>query len=361
MKIGVWGNYNYGNFGDDLMAISIASHLKEEGHEPLVYRLDPQLSQQHNIQTTNSISTFVSESDLLLIGGGGMLVGSSKLKQIFSPVARKFENDFKELNKALSFYRKNIVAVSIGGDGIEYTELPAQRRRLFSSTQFRGGTVRLKGDLPLTKKFGKKFAYIPDILFDTPNHFRVHPHQKKQTETWIGLNLIAKDLNGETWHEKLIEEAAKNPNLRLFFIKTHLPDYSVNYEYLPKTLPPNVTVYQYNKMEDMLNLLASLDMVISSKLHVGLTALALGTPFFSFKGRGKTLAQLKELDGERAILSEINLEEFTANYFDRKAANLKKLYNEEKLRFLMEESKKHYHFIDRFVEEHKNQEILNHA
>ena len=50
-----------------------------------------------------------------------------------------------------------------------------------------------------------------------------------------------------------------------------------------------------------MSFLASLDLVISYKLHLGLTALAVGTPFYSVGGPGKVKAFLKEIGADFAV------------------------------------------------------------
>ncbi|WP_430972677.1 polysaccharide pyruvyl transferase family protein [Sunxiuqinia rutila] len=355
MKIGIWGNYCYGNFGDDLMAVSIANYLKRKGHQPIVYRLDYVLASLFNIEVENSVLKLVEKVDFLFIGGGGMLVVDSFLRQFLSPVARSFERDFKEFNEALDRYKKNVYPISIGGNGNGDSNLPRQRKKFFSSSFACNGTLRLKGDLMLTKTLGKEYTYIPDILLGTANQFRVNPDRllkSKNNETWIGLNLLSKSLKDETWCQELIDLANKNSNIKLFFIKTHLENYPVDYEYLPDELSENVKIYQYANIEETLTFLASLDFVISSKLHVGLTALSLGTPFLSFKAKKKTLAQLKELGAEHAILhGKMSLQEIANEYFDNNfRIDINQVCDMDKLHSLKEESKKHYQFVDQAIE-----------
>lgn len=334
------------------MAVSIANYLKRKGHMPVVYRLDKQLAGKYDIETENSISKLVSQTEFLLIGGGGMLVSNSRIKQILSPVARKFERDFAMLTKALAEFKKNIYPISIGGVGQENVRLPRVREEFFTSNFVREGTMRLKGDLWLTKKMGKDFNYFPDILFDIKSHFDVSSFRKPNDgEVWIGLNLISKDLKREKWLYRLLEKAKGSSNIKLFFIQTHLDNYVADYEYVPQLKLSNIKTFRYADIADMLSLLASLDIVISSKLHIGLTSLALGTPFLSFKGKGKTKAQLKELGAEQAIFdSGSQLDELFDESFDAGISfSLEQIYDIVKLKSAAEESKKHYHYIDQVM------------
>ena len=334
------------------MAISIANYLKKKGHQPIVFRLDRRLAEKFDIETETSVSALVAQTSFLIIGGGGMLVGNSGIRRIFSPIARKFENDFKQLKKALEKFKKNIYPISIGGAGKKDVRLPRSRERFFASNFVREGTLRLKGDLSLTERMGKSFTYFPDILFDIESHFKVRSLRKPHDgEIWIGLNLISKDMEGEYWLDKLVEEARKVPHLKLFFIRTHLENYQINYEYCPETSLPNVKPYNYSDVEDTLNLLTSLDIIISSKLHVGLTSLALRTPFLSFKGKDKTKAQLRELKADQAIFdSGDQLDEFLEQLINSgRPITLEQIYDVEKLRAASEGSKKHYQYIDHLI------------
>jgi hypothetical protein len=149
MRIGIWGNYNYGNFGDDLMAVSIAIYLLNKGHIPVVYRLNKEISKQFDIETENSINDFVSNVDFCLIGGGGMLVGNSWLKRTISITAKRFEIDFKELLEAITDYKKEIYPISIGGEAKKSAPFSKYRNQFFKSQYLKKGTVRLDGDLLL--------------------------------------------------------------------------------------------------------------------------------------------------------------------------------------------------------------------
>ena len=73
MKIAIWGSYNHGNYGDDIMAIQFAKALMDEGFEPWVYRLDKDLADRFQIHSTSSLDELLDESPICLIGGGAML------------------------------------------------------------------------------------------------------------------------------------------------------------------------------------------------------------------------------------------------------------------------------------------------
>jgi hypothetical protein len=270
-------------------------------------------------------------------------------------VAKRFENDFKELSDTLTRYDMPIYPVSIGGEAIATAKFSSYRKRFFLSNLLKKGTVRLKGDLDLIGKYNQNFVFYPDILLDTQNQFAITSEEKSQNqEIRIGLNLINKDLKNRQWHLQLLEKAKSDKNLKLFFIKTHLPEYNIKYEYTPKELnSDNIQVYQYTNPIEMLKFLRSLDLIVSSKLHVGLVSLSLSVPFFSYKGRGKTQAFLKSVSGENLILNSWEKEEqlLIERIYATKEKNLN-LLNLVLLQKMILESKNHYHFINQIIDEY---------
>lgn len=352
LTIGVWGNYNYGNWGDDLMAVMIANYIKKKGHQPIVYRLDGELSSEYNLPTEYDVKKLVEVSDFLLIGGGGMLVGNKLLKRWLSPIARKFENDFKELNEALEKFNKNIYPISIGGEEKAKVNLSKHRYNFFKSKYIGGGTLRLKGDVSFISEMNNEFEHHPDILYDTVSHFDIvkKENSEENSKTWIALNLINDGLQNEKWHTDLIAYAKKNKNIKLTFVKTHLENYNLNYEFISNEITDNVNVHQYTSIDKTLEFLANVDIVISSKLHLGLTALSLGTPFISYKGKGKTISALKSIGGEKAIIKEGFSIDKLLDYCKPENRIIKKLYNQDLYDEMVVKSKKHFEFIDRIVE-----------
>jgi polysaccharide pyruvyl transferase WcaK-like protein len=118
MKIGIWGSYNYGNYGDDVMAIIFAKAMEKEGHTPIVYRLNSTIANNFGIKVTNSLLEFMNETEVVVIGGGGMLVSTSRIRSLINHVDKEFENDFNRLQSLLIKDSKPVIAVSIGGDGL---------------------------------------------------------------------------------------------------------------------------------------------------------------------------------------------------------------------------------------------------
>jgi polysaccharide pyruvyl transferase WcaK-like protein len=303
MKIGIWGSYNYGNYGDDVMAILFANIIKKEGHTPIVYRLDDRIASNYNISTTNSLDDVVRDSAFVLIGGGGMLVSTSRLKSLLSNTDKKFENDFQCLSTVVNEHNKALVAVSIGGDGSGFdTYLSRKREAVFVSNNFEQATVRLNEDLRVLDRYRIKGEFYPDIVLRACDLISDEKLETKSNNTKIriGLNLTGKP--GRKLAETIVK-ISKMKNMELYFINSHLREYGLNYEYMHDGHEDYINNYYYDNPEGLLNLIGSIDLLISSKLHLGVSALSMGVPFLSFNGKKKT----------KEFLMQHNLQQY---YFD---------------------------------------------
>ena len=107
----------------------------------------------------------------------------------------------------------------------------------------------------------------------------------------------------------------------------------------------------YTDPQSTLEFLASLDLVVSYKLHLGLTALALGVPFYSLGGSGKAKAFLSNIDADFAIWSPID-KRFKIGAFLSKPQNIlqaKKKFNFTIIDKLTKNSRGHLEFLGKLV------------
>ncbi len=292
MKIGVWGNYNKGNFGDDLMALMFIKKIADMGHQPSIFRASPSLANQLNCKNYTSTKRFVADSDLIVLGGGGMLINTPLLRFLLRREAFDFEKICYELYIHVTKYKKPIIPISMGGAASDIVTNPF-KKKLFDSKHTIAGTVRLPSDLRLVDN--KTFQYISDVVLATKYFFQVvetGDDAAKKKKRLI-LNLKTKT------SEPLINELGKNGILDRFDVKSfHSHDISLAhygaYEYkYPKGS------FQIDSVRSGVEFLASADIIVSSKLHVGVTGLSYGIPFISYQGPSKAKEFLKSesLDG----------------------------------------------------------------
>ncbi len=293
MKVAIWGSYNHGNFGDDVMAIIYAQHLLQMGCEPIVFRLSKRLAEKYKINTTESVDELIKKSHFCLLGGGAWLATKGTPQAV--------EDDCKELLAALRKYSCVLYCISIGGDGeSDFSQLSKARRSLFSSDLFKGGTVRLKSDVIMLQETKKVIRYYPDIIFNAADHFEVAREPKKPYDKLkVGINLN----KTQTRLEKILHFIAKlDKKIELIYIESHLRDKSPGFE----LIAPEYSDFQsieYSNPKQFISKLAKLDCIISFKLHLGITAMGIGIPFLSFGGLGKTQQQLNDIHQSNRIVS----------------------------------------------------------
>ncbi|MGF1673133.1 MAG: polysaccharide pyruvyl transferase family protein [Rivularia sp. (in: cyanobacteria)] len=297
MKVAIWGSYNYGNYGDDIMAIQFAKYLKNLDVKPVVYRLDKNLAQRYQLQTTDSLDELLNDAKFCIIGGGGFLVEN---------FSAPFETDFRRLHQVSTEKNCPVYPISIGGEGFgANATLSYWRREFFQGDMHQSCTVRLESDQALINQFGKQVFYYPDVLLLVSDFWQIPAQNNQGNQINVGIN-IPKTLQCQwlTFQLKII--ASIRRDIVFHFIKTYLPSSPINSELLPKQQSNNIRYHMYTDPQSTLEFLASLDLVVSYKLHLGLTALALGTPFYSLGGSGKAKAFLNSIGADFAAWSPVD-------------------------------------------------------
>jgi len=349
MKVAIWGSYNYGNYGDDIMAIMFAKHLQKLNTQPMVYRLDNTLADKFNLQTTNSLDELFKSAAFGIIGGGGMLVADSFLRTMLSPVSRKFEQDFKQLTRYAAHYHCPIWPISIGGSGHTSHPLRSSRKIFFRSPWCQTPSVRLAEDIHIMKKLHRDAIYYPDVLLNAAQWFCISKKPVSDDQIRIGVNLNRKDSDG--FEHKLIASVSNTPNITLYFFRTHLAQYHIHYEFLPEHTNEQIQIHQYTDPKSTLEFLSGLDVVLSSKLHLGLTALTTDVPFFSFNGKGKTKAFLKSIDASSSIYQSDQDEQLLYDLINIKNYDLSRQCDMQAFRQYQQDSNKHFTHLAAIVQQ----------
>jgi hypothetical protein len=353
MKIAIWGSYEHGNFGDDLMAIIFAEALKKEGCFPIIYRLNEKIANRFNVDTTNDLTELFSGVSFAIVGGGGMLVIDNSFRRYFSKVAWQFESDFKKLYEALKYLNVELIPLSIGGNGESgsNTNLPKYRSKVFSEMVTRG-TLRLEGDLPLAKKLNINTQCIPDILLTTSSTFPV-VKKKSSLIKKIGINLVG--VSSSKLSGLLESLAVNNENIEIVFINTHLEEYGHDYE-LTKKVHTSERISDFCHTDDFMrtfNLLSSLDLLISSKLHLGLTAMTYRTPFISYNGKKKTNSYLNSVSQEKTIYYDGDESEIIQKINSESFFDFDSLFNVPLFETFSLRANEHFNYLSNIVSEYR--------
>ena len=297
LKVGIYGSYNYGNFGDDLQAIIIGKRVLENGLTPIFFRLSSDIADKYGFETTESINELVYNSKFCLLGGGSNFQsGSSRLSKLWLDI----EETCLELGKALEENNCNLYSISVGGDGSgKFAVFNYGRAQLLASKQFKGGTVRLEEDVELLNAYGKKAFYYPDILWLTHTYWPKSSLNEKKTYN-IGVNL-----NIDRGYRRFVKSLiflSKFLEIKLHFIRLHHPQYNLNYEWQPLRESKKIECLTYSDIDLFLGKVSELDVIISSKLHVGMVSFGYGCNFYSLGGAGKTISFLKSINLEENII-----------------------------------------------------------
>ncbi|MGR9048635.1 polysaccharide pyruvyl transferase family protein [Halobacillus faecis] len=303
MKVGIFGSYFYGNFGDDLMALMFAEVVKECGGEPLVYKLDNNLSEQYNIKTVNSIEKLVKESNFCIIGGGGFLVNHKNVSSVQSDRNKRLH----ELVKNLEKYNCSIYPLSIGGSGTSRdVEVLEGMKKLLLSERTKLVTVRNQEDLKVVKRYNNNVKLFNDVVWQLPLFFNVKKsNQKEKIKVGININKGKKTKAIDYMVNRLLN--SKKNSYEIYYMDTHLPEYDMKHEYMPNLNEKNIKLFHYTNPDEITQFISELDILVTQKLHVGVAALSYGVPFISLNGADKTKTFLTNMNLEDYYVGKLNL------------------------------------------------------
>ena len=110
-----------------------------------------------------------------------------------------------------------------------------------------------------------------------------------------------------------------------------------------------VKIFRHRDPLDLVRFLETLDLVVSSKLHVGLTGISQGATFLSCCGRPKTHAQLREVSGE--LVREETAPELLAAIFAQ-PENFMKLVPWRRVEELRDAAAENREWLRRWAERH---------
>lgn len=298
VAVGVWGAYQWNNFGDDLMAVMTALAIRNLGYRPVVYNLNASLVDEFSIDSADSIDSICQTCSALVIGGGGFLCASHLM-----------DGEWIRLESALNKSPLPIHVLSIGGNGLgEEVHCSPSCQRVLRSPLLKSATLRLEADrksfINLIGDSKCKVLVYPDVVLQWPLYQDLlfdstqSISSANQRPTLI-LNLSKKYVSNAAGVFFAVLAALLGINL--LFARTHLLDSSLEqrrpnrvlYEFTPSFLPRSVL--SYNSLKRFLFEISRANLILSSKLHLGCAGLAAGSLFISLNGQAKTKAFLREL------------------------------------------------------------------
>jgi polysaccharide pyruvyl transferase WcaK-like protein len=294
LKVGLTGFYGYGNFGDDLMAVLFGLALRQAGVDFSVYKLCRNVADSFGFRTANSAEDLLADAQLLLWGGGGLLVSWSAFT--YELLYRGVSRDYDRLIEMAGRRGCRFCALSVGGTGECPPRLiPGYKQAFLNAAEYI--SVRNPQDVYLLKKHGVQGDYFPDLVWQTADHFPFGRHHRGTTK--IGVDIYLSNLARK--HALHI--------LPLLWMITRIRS-DCEFTFLDTTnrsMRPyrgagrlirgrNVRCRQFSDLAADLEFLASLDLLISTRLHTPMICMGYGVPAVSLFGEKKTALLMKNLD-----------------------------------------------------------------
>lgn len=308
MRVGLFGYYRFGNFGDDLMACLLAKHLAEQGTKVAILGLPRDLADLVGAETTQTSEELAKWADALILGGGAWL------SDFNAPHAtdnqKTVEADLFALTAAAEKCSIPCFAISIGGNskGISRGVRTGVISYLTNRTFF-GATVRLRSDVRFLENLwraatseSRVAVYSPDIVFTSKEKLgvccssRKVERPKKQT---VLIDLAQSKY--ERWLVAALYSVAKiDRSVEYAFVHNSIAerDRFIGWYSYTRNMPH----IAYDNPIELLQCLSDASLVIGNRLHMGIAAMAMNVPFLSYSPATKASMALEELQWDSLIM-----------------------------------------------------------
>jgi len=292
MTVGIAGWYHRGNFGDDLMAMMIARELTKKGWDVVLWGIDEEEASNWGATSIQKEEKFLSEIDVLVFGGGGLLANAQ--------VEDDFDSFLRVLVEEATSRGIPIHGISLGGDGSLGSEtISPGRKALLENISLL--TVRNPQDVEDTAEFGVDASFHHDIVWQCGRYLEEFD---SSTETHGGSKNILVNIEEKS--------APRKTFILLTGLLRILPSFRVEHLNIVRSMEDfhrlqkqlhhyGIVRYSaYSSVQSCLARIKRADAVVSSKMHIGMCSLASGSKFLSVFGEEKT----------RIMMENIGIEEF---------------------------------------------------
>jgi polysaccharide pyruvyl transferase WcaK-like protein len=295
LTVGLVGYYGRGNFGDDLVAAIIGTHLVQQGHRCTVLGWDEAMATSIGLSAARDPVELVASSDAVVLGGGSIL---SRMRG--SRLRRSLRQHYARSIGAVEVVRVEcarrgtpLFALSIGGDGATLSELPSWHGTLIQALT--AATVRHEEAAALFDAAGRRAICYPDIVLQTARWFppaqsRPAPGARGGRVT-VGIDVYWSNLvaQGALYLPAVLQRLVRRrPDVTFVYLDTTHVDQAPFRAVGPPSGAANAERYQFHDLRQDLDRLATLDLILSTRLHAGAAALSYGVPFVSLFGERKT-------------------------------------------------------------------------
>ncbi len=292
-NVAMFGFYDAGNFGDDLMAVLLGLSLREAGARCTTFGLDGETARDFGLSATRNVGHLLEDAGIVVWGGGGLLVPWNPL--VYRLLYGRFAASCDDLLLGIGKRRLRKAAISVGGDGTVARKLsPAYKQAFVAGMEY--ASTRNRSDLATLRHFGIRCDFFPDIVWQTADRFPVEPVRRGAMR--IGIDLYFRSLVRRGGPEALFDlhGVVRERKDAEFILIDNTNSRRRSYRGLGRVLRGgNCQPYQFCDMREDLRMIASLDVLISSRLHTMMVALGYGVPAISFAAEGKTRLMLQEI------------------------------------------------------------------
>jgi polysaccharide pyruvyl transferase WcaK-like protein len=315
-KVGLVGFYGQGNFGDDAAALMFGCALRDLGLPVLIYRLCAPYARAFGFEVASTPDELVRNVDVLVWGSGGLLIPWPSLtyRMLFPHIGE----EFAEVVRLALAKGVRLIGSSVGGDGTCPARIEPSYKELFAaSAAFL--SVRNPQDLRLLERLGVPGAWHPDVLWLAAE--RLGYQTRKQPGLTIGLDLYPSNLiRRHAWYVLPLLFDLIRTRRDCNFVLLDTTNRSVKpYRGIGCFLSAaNARNLQFSEPAADLKALASLDLLVSSRLHAPVVASACGVPCLSLFGEKKTRLLLSNLGREDLLFGHRRLAELLGLLRDRK-------------------------------------------
>jgi polysaccharide pyruvyl transferase WcaK-like protein len=347
-KIALTGFYGQGNFGDDLMAVIFGRHLQSLGVPFKVHGFPETYSKRFGFESAHSIEELLEDCDGLVWGGGGFLV--SKKTLLAQARSRARVKRLSSLVKSANERDLKFAAFSIGGDGnLSIGKLHPAKAHILRVAKCI--TVRNQQDAFALRRFGVSPEFYPDVVWQARRFLPVKTVRRVPNK--VGVDLY--------WSNLLNQ---RMPYIALMIKIMTFQRSDLNFSFMDSTSADkkpfravgagwrgqNVSNYQFHDFEEDMEHLASLGLILSSRLHVPIVALQYHVPFVSCSCEPKTSLFMSNAGLSDYVIHPRQTFPFTRGVFSReKLDRMMVNYPFPDLDTLEMESAGHLDALTRFV------------
>ncbi|ADC49366.1 hypothetical protein BpOF4_06540 [Alkalihalophilus pseudofirmus OF4] len=303
-KIALHGSYYFHNFGDMLMLDMMNKWIKEHNTQNKVYLPFAKNDVTNTIGADGEGVNSLLKSDALIYGGGGYLGEPPSKKYLWGLRAAIRHTPPGNILK----YRKKPYAII--GVGVGPLSNPITRKA-FTNICSNASLLAVRDEESKNYliDYGldeSKVIQTSDMVMQLSMDFIANNDIDKATKDLddldrpikLGIHLGANPYPEKTelLKDEIINFAKKNRDVGLVLLRDGLGPHPQVAHDIKNELPEQTLLISYNNHWYFSAILGLIDYVVTTKLHVGITATALGKVAVSFYAHGKTPRFYKQID-----------------------------------------------------------------